>query len=241
MDLLEMARRIVAGQELIGGAVWDSGSQFKDLEGRAFTLIEDGAVAEEDVKTAIVQSFDKVFGTDYSSGDVPFYSPVEDLGVEEVFHELLHHAFSPERYTDYDSELEGALHEQVMRHYQSSLDSASSLFDVFEQLGFDGNKYYGGKQEISKDEAARFLDAFKQDVAKVWNPDLRKALERVSNRIDALIRRGKDVATGIYREMYALEDAAFEMKDELIPPGVEGNIRRWYRQMELDFRRLEDG
>lgn len=240
MDFLHIARRIVASQELTGGAVWDSGNQFKNLENRAFIMIEDGSATEETVKTAIVQSFDKVFGTDYASGDVPFFSPVDDLSIEDLFHELLHHVFSPERYTDYDSMLEGALHEHVMRHYQSSLDSADSLFDVFERLGFDDNKYYGGKQEISRDESVKFLDAFKQDAAKAWNPGVRKVLDRVSARIEALIRRGKDVATGIEQEMQSLENAAFEMKDELIPSGVEGNIRRWYRQMELEFRRLED-
>jgi hypothetical protein len=233
MGLLRIAVRVAARR--YSGQVYDLGPG--NLEMEAIGLAAE--IGADDVKGAIVTSFDKAFGTNYSEGKVPFFDEIKDLGVDDLFHELLHHAISPEKYTDYASSIEGAFHEHVIRGYQSSVGSAESMSTAFEMLGFDGNKYYSNQDPMAPDEAQKFLEAFKADIAKAERPEIKPLLERAAKRIEAIIRRngpGKD----IYKEMDYIVNQAEEMEGEFIPAGTEERVREWYRWLELALRQLRD-
>jgi hypothetical protein len=225
VKLLRIAAR-VAGQ------VWDL-TEKEGLEGDAFEAIERG-VDEETVKEMIVASFDKVFGTDFSSGDVPFSAPVEETGTDELFHELLHHAFNPDGYADYESNLEGALHEHAMRYYQNSLGGAEQLPEDFNFLGLDGIR------EGEEGAEETFLSNYTDDCQKAKNPTVRKFLEDSRRKVEAIIKRGENVQELLEKECSRLEDSAFKLVDSIIPEGTEARIRQWQRQMKVDFGKLSN-
>jgi hypothetical protein len=133
----------------------------------------------------ILISFDKAFDTSYATGNTPFFSPVEELSITDLFHELLHHVISPKKYVDYGSQLEGAVHEHVIRNYQSMVGSAEQMFTTLEMLGFDGSKYHG-QDRVPPDEAKAFLTALQEDVSKAETPELKPILERFVKRIENL-------------------------------------------------------
>jgi hypothetical protein len=236
MRLFQIAARVAAR---VAGEVWNLGPG--DLESEARKLTEEAG--EDDVKNAIVSSFDKAFNTNYSKGEVPFFSSVEELSIEDLFHELLHHAISPKKYTDYASSIEGAFHEHIIRGYQSSLDSAESIFTAFEELGFDGNKYHKPEERMPKEEADKFLAAFQTDVEKSESPEIKPLLQRALKRIEAIIRRGGDdgpIGADINKEMEYIEKQAHEMEGQFIPAGTEERVREWYRWLAIAFRQLRD-
>lgn len=236
MDLLRIAARVAVRT---AGEAWDLG-MFDGLEQQAYDAAQ--KVGTQAVRETVVSAYDKAFGTSFSSGEVPFHSPIEYLNLDDLFHELLHHSFNPKKYTDYSSQLEGAVHEHAMRVYQDTPGSFDQMHETLSQMaeavGMEGG--LGDRDEPETPEQVDALvGAIEEDVGRAEDPKVKTVLLQALRQLKAMVKRGLSMEDSVGKFEDVLLDLASSRSDTVVPDGAEEGVRRWYRQLTLDLRRLQ--